>query len=203
MAVMVKICGITNVADAEAAVVLGADAVGLNFYAGSPRCVTVATAREIRLNLPAAACVVGVFVNAPRGEVAAVADEVGLSALQFHGDEPPEACTGWGDLVVIKALRAADTNVATRAARYRVRYVLLDAASVGHGGSGKAFDWQLAAAIPRERLVVAGGLTPENVAEAVRILRPAAVDVASGVEAAPRRKDHERIRAFIQAAKTA
>jgi len=203
MAVKVKICGITTVADAEAAIGFGADAVGVNFYSGSPRCVTVAGAREIRCSLPATTCVVGVFVNAPREDVVAVAGEVGLSALQFHGDEPPEACVGWGDLVVIKALRVGDADVATRAAQYRVRYVLLDAASAGYGGSGRAFDWRLATAIPRGRLVVAGGLTPENVAEAVRMLRPSAVDVASGVEAAPGRKDHERIKAFIHAAKTA
>ncbi len=203
MPVKVKICGVTRVADAEAAVDLGADAVGLNFYGGSPRCIAVGAARAIRSRLPATTCVVGVFVNAPREEIGAVAGAVGLSALQLHGDEPPEACLGWGDLVVIKALRGGDADVATRAARYGVRYVLLDAASASYGGSGRRFDWRGAGAIPRERLVLAGGLTPENVADAVRLLRPAAVDVASGVEAAPGRKDHGRLKAFIEAAKTA
>ena len=203
MAVKVKICGVTSVADAVAAVGFGADAVGVNFYGGSPRCVTRALAREIRHGLPAATCVVGVFVNAAREEVATVVEQVGLSALQFHGDEPPEACAGWGDLVVIKALRAGDADVATRAARYGVRYVLLDTASADYGGSGRVFDWRLAAAIPAGRLVLAGGLTPDNVADAVRLLRPAAVDVASGVEVAPGRKDHGKIKAFIQAAKAA
>jgi phosphoribosylanthranilate isomerase len=203
MSVKVKICGVTTVADAVTVVDLGADAVGLNFYPGSPRCLSVAAAQAIRAALPATTCVVGVFVNAPREEMAATAGAVGLSALQLHGDEPPEACVGWGDLKLIKALRPGDTDLATRAAEYRVRYVLLDTPSAGYGGSGRTFDWGIAAAIPRQRLVLAGGLTPENVADAVRRLDPAAVDVASGVEAAPGRKDHEKVKAFIDAAKTA
>jgi phosphoribosylanthranilate isomerase len=203
VAVKVKVCGITNAGDARAAVDLGADAIGLNFYPRSPRRLTVAQAVEIRGGLPGTVCVVGVFVNAGREEVAAVADAVKLAALQFHGDESPAACAGWGSRVVIKALRADASDVATRAARYEVRYVLLDAPSAEYGGSGRTFDWHLAAAVPRGRLVVAGGLTPENVAEVVRLLRPAAVDVASGVETAPGRKDHGKLKAFIQAAKTA
>jgi phosphoribosylanthranilate isomerase len=203
MSVKVKICGVTTVADAVTAVDLGADAVGLNFYHGSPRCLSVAAAQAIRAALPATTCVVGVFVNALREQMAATAAAVGLSALQLHGDEPPEACVGWGDLVVIKALRPDGTDLAIRAAEYRVRYVLLDAPSAGYGGSGRTFDWGIAAAIPRQRLVLAGGLTPDNVADAVRRLGPAAVDVASGVEATPGRKDHEKVKAFIDAAKTA
>ncbi len=142
--------------------------------------------------------------NASRERVAATASEVGLTALQFHGDERPEDCLGWEEFVVIKALSAEEPEqLAARAARYAVKYVLVDTASATYGGSGRTFDWRIAAAIPRDRLVVAGGLTPENVAEAVRTLRPLAVDVASGVEQSPGRKDHEKLKAFIEAAKAA
>jgi phosphoribosylanthranilate isomerase len=203
MPVKVKICGITSITDAQAAFALGADAIGLNFYALSPRAVNVEQAREIVASLPARACAVGVFVDAPRAAVAETAQRVGLSALQFHGAEPPEACLGW-DLLVVKALPAEGPEpLVDRAARYPMAYLLVDAPSAGFGGSGRRFAWELAAAIPRHRLVVAGGLTPANVAEAVRALRPLAVDVASGVESSPGRKDHEKLKAFIDAAKAA
>ena len=204
MAVKVKICGIMSAADAEAAFELGADAIGLNFCPGSPRALTIAKACEIVRGLPATACVVGVFANALREQVASTARDVGLRALQFHGDERPEDCLGWDDLAVIKALAAdGPEQLALRAARYNVAYVLVDAPSPRHGGSGRTFDWQIAAAIPRDRLVVAGGLTAENVAEAVRTLRPVGIDVASGVEHSPGRKDYEKVKAFIRAAKAA
>jgi len=204
MAVKVKICGVMTRADAETAFALGADAIGLNFCARSPRAVTVPAAREIVLGLPSGRCVVGVFCNSPREQVAAIASEVGLTALQFHGDEPPEDCLGWKDLIVIKALAAkGPEQLAKRAAEYAVAYVLVDTPSAAYGGSGRTFDWQVAAMVPRNRLIVAGGLTAGNVADAVRMLRPVAVDVASGVEQSPGRKDHEKIKAFIEAAKTA
>ena len=204
MAVKVKVCGITNVADARAAVDLGADAIGLNFYPKSPRAVTVDRAGEITRGLPRGTCIVGVFVNAPREHIVSVVREVGLSALQFHGDESPEDCAGWNDLIVIKAV-AADTKaqLAECAARHPNGYLLVDAPSVGYGGSGRTFDWLMAAELPRDRLVVAGGLTPENVAVAVCTLRPVAVDVASGVEHSAGRKDYEKLKTFIGAAKTA
>jgi len=204
MSVKVKICGVMSSEDAAAALALGADAIGLNFCAQSPRALTISQARKITRWLPRGACVVGVFTNAPRDRVAAIAREVGLTALQFHGDERPEDCLGWEGFVVIKALSAnGPEQLAARAARYAVKYVLVDTASATYGGSGRTFDWRIAAAIPRDRLVVAGGLTPENVAEAVRTLRPLAVDVASGVEQSPGRKDHEKLKAFIEAAKAA
>jgi phosphoribosylanthranilate isomerase len=190
--------------DAEAAFALGADAIGLNFCARSPRAVTVPEAREIVLGLAHGLCVVGVFCNAPRAQVAAVASEVGLTALQFHGDEPPEDCLGWQDLTVIKAIAAnGPEQLAERAAEYAVAYLLVDTPSATYGGSGRAFDWQIATMVPRDRLVVAGGLTADNVADAIRMLRPVAVDVASGVERSPGRKDHDKIKAFIEAAKAA
>ena len=204
MSVKVKICGVMSSKDAAAALTLGADAIGLNFCAQSPRALTISQAQEITRGLPRGACVVGVFKNAPRDRVAAIAREVGLTALQFHGDEPPEECLGWEEFAVIKALSAdAPEQLAASAARYAVHYVLVDTPSVTYGGSGRTFDWRIAAVIPRDRLVVAGGLTPENVAEAVRTLRPLGVDVASGVEHSPGRKDHEKLKAFIEAAKAA
>jgi phosphoribosylanthranilate isomerase len=204
MAVKVKICGVTNVADARAALASGADAIGLNFYSKSPRAVTVDGAREIVQGLPGEVCLVGVFVNEARARVAQIAGELGLSAVQFHGAESPEDCLGWGELKVIKALPAEGReDLVGLAARYSQAYLLVDAPSAAHGGSGCTFDWSWAATLPRERLVVAGGLTAANVADAVRALRPLAVDVASGVEVSPGRKDHGKLEAFIGAAKAA
>jgi phosphoribosylanthranilate isomerase len=202
MSVRVKICGVTCVADAHAALQSGADAIGLNFYPPSPRAVTLAQAMEVVSGLDAGACTVGVFVNAPRDEIARVVQAVGIRAIQLHGNEAPEDCAGWEDLTVIKALSAGEPGeLAARAARYSTDYVLIDTPWAGFGGSGQTFAWAMAAAIPRERLMVAGGLTPDTVASAVRALRPAWVDVASGVEVRPGQKDHEKIEAFIRAAK--
>ncbi len=201
----VKICGITSAEDARAAFALGAHAIGLNFHPASPRAVTPRQAQAIVEGVGSGGCVVGVFVNAPRERVAAVAREVGLTAVQFHGDETPEDCAAWEPLAVIKTLHASGSaaELAARAARYRVAYVLVDAPAPGYGGSGRTFPWEAAAGVPRERLIVAGGLTPENVADAVRILRPAGVDVASGVEECPGRKSHAKLEAFITAATAA
>ncbi len=202
MSVRVKICGVTCVADAQAALQSGADAIGLNFYPPSPRAVTLGQAMVVVNGLDAGACTVGVFVNAPRDEIARVVQAVGIRAIQLHGNEAPEDCAGWEGLTVIKALSAGEPGeLAARAARYSADYVLIDTPWAGFGGSGQTFDWAMAAAIPRERLVVAGGLTPDTVASAVRALRPAWVDVASGVEVRPGQKDHEKIEAFIRAAK--
>ena len=205
MAVRVKICGVTDPEDAAAAFALGADAIGLNFHAPSSRAVTPATARAIVQHVGAGRCAVGVFVNASRARIASVVREVGLTALQLHGDEMPADCSGWEPLTVVKALPAAGTaeDLAALAARFPVAYVLVDAPSGGYGGSGRTFPWHVAAGIARERLIVAGGLSPDNVEEAVRTLRPAWVDVASGVEDRPGRKSHAKLEAFITAAKGA
>jgi len=204
MPVKVKICGVTTPGDAEAAIRYGADAIGVNFYAKSPRVVTVARAREVVRSIGAGACAVGVFVNAPREEILRAVEVVGLRAIQLHGDETPEDCTGWEGLTVIKALAATSgVELEARAARYRVDYVLLDTPRPGYGGGGQTFDWAVAAAIPTGRLVLAGGLTPTNVTAAIRAVHPVAVDVASGVEAHPGRKDHGKLEAFIRAAKAA
>ena len=199
----VKICGMRSLDDARAAVAAGADFLGLNFHPPSPRRVTVAEARAIADAVPGAT-LVGVFVDAPRAEVEDTAAAVGLSALQFHGDEDPDYCAGWS-WRTIKALRVRPgTDAATLAARYPTDWIMLDGYKPGvRGGTGVAFDPAHATGVPAERLFVAGGLTPDTVAAVVRALRPFAVDVASGVEERPGRKDHAKLEAFIRSAKEA
>ncbi len=203
-AVRVKICGVTSVADASLAVAAGAEMIGLNFVAGSPRRVDAARATEIASALPEGVWRVGVFVDATREEIERLREQVGLSAIQLHGAEPPELAAGW-PVPVIRAVRLRCASDAVAAARaIGADYVLCEGASSrGLGGVGAAFDWGWARALPAERLFVAGGLTPENVASAVRTLRPFAVDVASGVERAPGVKDPARVAAFIENAKAA
>lgn len=203
MTVRVKICGVTSVADARAAAGSGADFIGVNFHPPSPRHVAVETARAIA-EAAAGVPVIGVFVDAPRDRVAEVASRAGLWGLQFHGDEPPEWCRGW-DRPVIKALRASPgIDLAGLAAAYDTDYILLDSFVPGQpGGTGVALDPANARALAAERLFVAGGLRPDTVAAVVRLLRPFAVDVASGVERAPGIKDHDEIARFIRSAKTA
>lgn len=197
MSVRVKICGLTSVADAVHAARAGAAAIGLNFHPASPRCVTVETAAAIAAAVPGV-WRVGVFVDRPRTAVAAIAAQVGLDALQFHGDEPPAACTGWA-LPVIKAVRVRGPESARQAAAaYAVDWLLADAYVAGvPGGTGARVPLEWLDGVPRERLILAGGLTPESVAAAVRALRPAMVDVASGVERTPGTKDPEKVERFI------
>jgi len=200
----VKICGITRLEDALAAAELGADALGLNLWPGSSRAVRPEAAREIARRLPPFVTAVGVFVNQPREEMLRLARAAGVTALQLHGDEAPEDCRDLG-LPVIKAFRVAGPGDLVPIAAYRdVAAVLLDSRSEGFGGSGRTFDWELArrAAGPRP-LVLAGGLGPENVAAAVRAVRPYAVDTASGVESSPGVKDREKMARFIRAAREA
>jgi phosphoribosylanthranilate isomerase len=203
MAVKVKVCGVTRIADALVAAEAGAAAVGLNFYPPSPRCVPVETARAIVAALPPSVCPVGVFVDEPRERVAEIARSVGLRALQFHGNESPADCAGWS-LKVIKALRVRGRDSLAAVSLYPVDFILLDAYVEGQpGGTGSRFAWDLAVACERSRLILAGGLTPDNVAAAVRTVRPAAVDVASGVESSPGIKDAAQVRRFIANAHTA
>ena len=203
MPVKVKICGVCTVEDARAAVAAGADFVGLNFHPRSPRSVTPEVAGDIAQAVPGSA-LVGVFVDAPRSRVEEIAARVGLSALQFHGDEDAEYCRGWG-WRTIKAIRARPgTDLAALAARYPTDYLLLDSFVAGQpGGTGVALDPAAAAGLPVARLFVAGGLHPDTVAQVVRALRPFGVDVASGVEARPGRKDHAKVEEFIRRAKAA
>jgi phosphoribosylanthranilate isomerase len=201
--VKVKICGITRLEDALAAVRLGADALGFNLWPRSKRYVPPAQARAIVRRLPAFVTAVGVFVDPTRDEVLRAIDQSGVGVAQLHGDEPPELCASL-PVPVLKAIRLTGPQALAQLAAYEVQAFLLDAPSAGYGGSGTTCDWSLAAAVARElSVVLAGGLGPDNVAEAVRAVRPWAVDVASGVESAPGVKDEERMRRFVERAKEA
>ncbi len=203
MPVKVKICGITNLSDGLAAAEAGADALGFVFHDQSPRHVALEVAAELIRELPPFVIKVGVFVNAPEERVVRAAQECGLNLLQFHGDESPEYCLQFG-LMSMKAFRVRDQASLQALPDYRTDAWLLDAYAPDKlGGTGETFNWDLAlqARTWNRPIFLAGGLTPENVAEAVRCARPYAVDVSSGVEAAPGKKDHARVRAFIQAAK--
>jgi phosphoribosylanthranilate isomerase len=205
MSTVVKICGITNAADALAAAGSGADALGLMFYEGSPRHVTVKTAAEIARQLPPFVIKVGVFVNAPEDAVLRAIGECGLNIVQFHGDETPEYC-GLFPVMTIKAFRVRDAGSLKALADYQTDALLLDAHTPDKlGGTGATFNWDLAIEAQKlgRPIFLAGGLTPENVAEAVRRVRPYAVDVSSGVEESPGKKDHRKLAAFIKAAKDA
>ena len=203
MPVKVKICGVRSIDDARAAARHGADFIGLNFHPPSPRHVDVETAAAIADAVPGTP-LVGVFVNATRAAVEDVARRVGLWGLQFHGDEPPAWCRTF-DRPTIKALRGAPgDDLAALAAAFDTDYILVDSFVAGaRGGTGVALDPTRARDLPADRLFVAGGLRADTVAGVVRLLRPFAVDVASGVEQAPGIKDHEEIERFIRCAKAA
>jgi len=199
--VRVKICGITRAEDALAAARLGADALGFNFWPGSKRFVAPTAARAIVARLPPFVVPVGVFVNQPEEEILAVARETGVRVLQLHGDEPPALCARL-PLPVVKAIRVDAVRSLSALASYEVAAFLLDTPSRGFGGSGAPFDWSLAEGVSEVApVILAGGLTPENVAEAIRAVRPYAVDVAGGVESAPGVKDLARLARFIATAK--
>ena len=205
MRTRVKICGLTRAADAQAVVAAGADALGLVFYPASPRAVTPAEAREVVAGLPPFVSRVGLFVDASRAEVAAVLEEVPLDLLQFHGDESPADCAGHGR-PWIKAVRMApgiDLH-ALRRAYAGAAALLLDAYRPGvPGGTGEAFDWGRIPPDLAGEIVLAGGLRPDNVGQAVRRVRPYAVDVSGGVEAAKGVKDPGRIKAFMREVRSA
>ena len=206
--VQIKICGITNLEDALAAVKAGADALGFNFYAKSRRFVEPGTVREIVKHLPTDLLTIGVFVNEPGpADVARIADEAGVAGVQLHGDESPDYCRALAGRFVIKALRVGPEYRPEQAVGYPVDAVLLDAFDATNpaqrGGTGHTCDWTLAR-LTRElvpKLFIAGGLTPDNVAEAIVAVGPYGVDAASGLEINPRRKDAARMRAFIAATK--
>lgn len=202
--VRVKICGVTSLSDAVACVELGADLLGLNFWPGSRRRCAEDVARDVVREVGGCAEVVGVFVDAPVDEVRRVREATGIRWVQLHGDEPPGAVEALGP-EAYKALRVGGEPVGATAARYPGERLLLDASVPGMiGGTGRTFDWSLAQALAQGRdLLLAGGLVPENVAEAVRAVRPWAVDVASGVERAPGQKDLARVKAFVDAARGA
>ena len=199
----VKICGITNLEDALHAVRCGADALGFVFYSGSPRWISPEKARLIISELPPFVTTVGLFVNQPTEEVRNVGDFCHLDVIQLHGDEPPEVCQDLAPCRVVKALRLRDAGSLDGVDHYPVCAVLLDAwVPDRFGGTGHRCDWQLAAEVSRQRTtILAGGLDAGCVAEAVRLVRPYAVDVSSGVESVPGRKDPDKVAAFIRSAK--
>ena len=199
MRTRIKICGITRPQDGQDAAQLGADAIGLVFYAPSPRAVNVEQATAICDALPPFVTRVGLFVNADRNEINTVLAEVPLDLLQFHGDETPADCEGY-DRPYIKALRmAADVDVMAEAEAYeRAAGILFDSYEAGvPGGTGQTFDWQRVPAGIKQPVILAGGLNPRNVATAVERVRPYAVDVSGGVEKAKGIKDKGKMTAFI------
>lgn len=200
----VKICGITNLDDALHAAACGADALGFVFYPGSPRFVDQDTARRIIAELPPLVTTVGLFVNEPPTSICEMVEFCGLNTVQLHGDEEPDQCC-YPPCRVIKALRLRADMQASQFAAYTVSALLLDAFVPNtFGGTGHRCDWGQAAAVASQhRVILAGGLNPENVAEAVRQVRPYGVDVSSGVEEKPGQKDPEKVARFIRMAKEA
>jgi len=201
----VKICGITREEDLSAAAQLGADAIGLVFYAKSPRYVAASRAAELLCKLPPFVTSVGLFVNAPAEEVRAVLAEARVDLLQFHGDEEPEYCASFG-LPYLKAVRVKPgVDLVQYAARHAgARGLLLDAFVEGiPGGTGLSFDWSLIPGNLPLPVVLSGGLDPDNVRQAVERVKPWAVDVSSGVEAAKGIKDAAKIAAFMQGVRDA
>ncbi|MBI2412643.1 MAG: phosphoribosylanthranilate isomerase [Deltaproteobacteria bacterium] len=204
MPVRVKICGITNIEDAEAAVSFGADALGFIFYGKSPRYIDPVHAGSIIRALPPFVVKVGVLVNETLEEVRRVREEASLDRVQLHGDETPEYCAEVG-AGVIKAFRIRGRTDIDKLALYDVPAFLLDTYKEGvPGGTGETFNWEIAVEASAERrIILSGGLNAENVAMAIKTVRPYAVDVSSGVEAAPGKKDLEKMKKFIDEAKTA
>jgi phosphoribosylanthranilate isomerase len=202
--VRVKICGITSLEDARMAVAAGADALGFMFHPASPRYVSPEAAGAIARALPPFVARVGVFVNTPADVIQATLETAGLDTLQLHGDESPAFCAAFSRVRVIKAFRVDGPAVLDRMQAYTAWAWLLDSHVSGTwGGTGKTFNWDLAreAILRGGTVLLAGGLHPDNVRSAVRSVGPYGVDVSSGVESCPGRKDPERVRAFVSAAK--
>lgn len=211
MTVRIKICGITNVQDAELAASLGVDWIGLNFYAKSPRCVSAETGRAIVAGLPATTEPVALFVHEPVGEAQRVATGIGVRAIQLHTDHRELLPSGprWICAFSVRDAASLQTIVSylelLRSVGTAPDAILVDAHVPGmFGGTGQTAPWRLLADFrPGVPLILAGGLTPENVGEAIRIVRPHAVDVASGVERQPGKKDADKMRRFIDAVRAA
>ena len=205
MDVKVKICGITSAADAEAAVLAGADALGLMFFPGSPRFVALERAREMALRLPPHILRTGVFADPDPSEVLAAIQHCQLNLLQFHGAETPEFCQQFG-LMTMKAFRIQNADSLLLMSAYHTDAFLLDSHVAGMpGGTGQTFNWELALEAKRfgKPIFLAGGLTAQNVTEAVRKVQPFGVDVSSGVEQSPGKKDAGTMRDFIAAVRGA
>jgi phosphoribosylanthranilate isomerase len=202
--VRVKICGITNAEDAAVSVAAGADALGFIFVERTPRYIAPAAAREIIATLPPFVTPVGVFWDHAPGHIKAVAEECRLAALQFHGRETPELVAGY-HLPTIKTIKVSGLDDLRQMDRYQVSAFLLDSPARWSEGEARAtIPWAVVRqAAAEKRIILSAGLTPDNVAEAVRMCRPFAVDVDSGVEARPGRKDPDKVRRFVEAARAA
>jgi phosphoribosylanthranilate isomerase len=204
----VKICGLTTPQDAAAAIEFGADALGFNFFPGSKRYLPIGVAREWIATLPGDVEKTGILVDPSWEEANVVAGTPGITALQLHGTETPDFCRRLMEAGIrfAKALPVTDAASIANVPDFFTRTVLLDSGGAGEfGGTGRRFPWEIGSdfvrANPQLRVILAGGLTPENVAEAVTVVRPFGVDVTSGVESSPGRKDHGRMQAFIAAAR--
>ncbi len=203
MRTRVKICGITRVEDALAAVNAGADAIGLVFYSPSPRCVSVAQAQKIVAAIPPFVSVVGLFVNAPTAEIQFILSQVRLDIIQYHGDETPDMCKQI-NLPYYKAIRVkAESNLLQYALEFEsAKALLLDTyTEAAFGGTGQVFDWNLIPKNMTKPVILAGGLTAENVAHAIKQVQPYAVDVSGGVEVVKGIKDVAKIAAFMHGVK--
>jgi len=200
--VKVKICGIRTLEEAQAAVDAGADALGFNFWPPSARYIEPNAARDVITGITPAVCTVGVFVNEEASRIVDISSELRLSAVQLHGDESPEFCERLAPIKTIKAIRVGQDFDLSVIENYRVNMVLLDSSREGsYGGTGRRFDWRIAIEAKRlAPIILAGGLTTENVWRAIMKVRPAAIDVCSGVEAEPGRKDLDKLRGFMAVA---
>ncbi len=211
----IKLCGLSTPEDVSVAVAAGADAIGLVFYPPSPRHVTAERAAELLAALPPYVTAVGLFVNPTLAEVQAVLAQAPITMLQFHGDETPDQCREIAQAVgrpFMRALRVRTETTAADLLEFALHYrasgplfagLLLDTWSDAYGGTGKAFDWSLVPADIAHQAVLSGGLNAQNVTDAVRRLRPHAVDVSSGIEASKGVKDHALMRAFVSAVRAA
>jgi len=202
---LIKICGITNIDDALAAIAAGADALGFNFYKPSPRYISPRDARAIIEQLPPTVFTVGVFVNQQPESLKRIADESGIEALQLHGDESPDYCRELAaDRYVIKTLAVSQGFDSQLVQSYEVAAIMLDTKhNTLRGGTGRVFDWSIARQVSQlaPKLFLAGGLSPENVAGAIEAVRPYAVDACSSLEESPGKKNHQRMLSFIEAAR--
>jgi phosphoribosylanthranilate isomerase len=198
--VKVKICGVRTLEEAEAAIEAGADALGFNFWPRSPRFIAPADARAIARRVSPLVTLIGVFVNEDRERIVETASLVGLQAVQLHGDEAPAFCNGFDSLRVIKALRVGEAFDCSVIEQYAVSMILLDTSVKGsYGGTGHRFDWRTAIEAKRYApVMLAGGLRTENVADAITSVRPAAIDVCSGIEAEPGKKDLRKLCEFMR-----
>jgi len=201
----IKICGITNIEDALTAARFGASALGFNFYSQSPRFISDEEALKIVQKLPSGVCKIGVFVNEQTQNVNEISQALGLDAVQLHGDETPDYCRQI-TTKVIKAIRVKDENDLEIMPQYTVWAFILDSHSLGFGGSGQRFDWRpaarkLAGLSSDAHIILSGGLTAQNVSEAIEVFKPYAVDVCSGVESVAGVKDYQKLARFIEAVK--